>query len=76
MVTVEVRMATQVEDFVVGSLIRVRNRDWVVLPSDENIINLRPLSGSEAEVCTVHRILEGHQVQFASTRFSEEDNRG
>jgi len=58
-------MSTLEHDFVVGSLVRVRNRDWVVLPSDESIVNLRPLSGSEADVCAVHRVLEGHQVQSA-----------
>ena len=39
----------QVGEYPVGSLVRVRERDWVVLPSDDaNIICLRPLSGSES----------------------------
>lgn len=59
-------MAGQVSEYPVGSLVRVRERDWVVLPSDDDdILSLRPLSGSEAEACGVHRVLEGSQVQPA-----------
>lgn len=64
-------MATQARDFIVGSLVRVRNREWVVLPSDENVVNLRPLSGSEGEVCAVHRVLEGHLVESAEFPFPQ-----
>ena len=36
----------------------VRERDWVVLPSDDpEILKLRPLSGSEAEACGVLKAL-------------------
>lgn len=62
-------MATSVHkqpQFPVGSLVNVRGRDWVVLPSDdEDILALRPLSGSEVEACGVHLGLEGSQVQPA-----------
>ena len=64
-------MATQARDFIVGSLVRVRNREWVVLPSDENVVNLRPLSGSEGELCAVHRVLEGHLVESAEFPFPQ-----
>jgi superfamily II DNA or RNA helicase len=54
--------------FTVGSLVRVREREWVVLPSeDSDVLNLRPLSGSEAEACGIHWALEGDEVQ--STQF-------
>jgi len=42
----------------VGSIIRCRNREWVILPSpDENLILLRPLTGSDREVCGIYRPL-------------------
>ncbi len=42
----------------VGSLVKYRERDWVVLPSeDPNIISLRPIAGSGREVCNVFKPL-------------------
>lgn len=42
----------------VGSIVRCRNREWVILPSpDENVILLRPLTGSDKEVCGIYRPL-------------------
>lgn len=56
----------------VGSLVRVREREWVVLPSeDPEVLNLRPLSGSESEACGIHLALEGTEVQPA--QFSPPD---
>lgn len=51
----------------VGSLVQVRDRDWVVIPSEnpEQIIRLRPLSGSEDESIGIHRLLEGSEVRQA-----------
>ena len=44
----------------VGSIVQVRGRDWVVLPSDlPNILRLRPLSGGEEEISAIHLGLEG-----------------
>ena len=41
-----------------GSLVRYREREWVVLPSDDpELILLRPIGGSAREVCGVHRPL-------------------
>ena len=38
------------EDFAVGSLVRARGRDWVVLPESEgDLLQLRPLAGTEDE---------------------------
>ena len=54
------------EKYTIGSLVRVRDRDWVVLPSDDpDVLRLRPLSGSEAEVCGIHSAIEGGDVQQA-----------
>ena len=45
--------------FAVGSLVRVRGREWVVLPeSADDVLVLRPLGGSEHEVTGVHTKLE------------------
>ena len=41
----------------VGSIVRCRGREWVVLPSDSEILLLRPLTGGEEEVCGVHKRL-------------------
>ena len=47
----------QVGEYSVGSLVHIRKRDWVVLPSDDaDILCLRPLSGSESEICGIHRV--------------------
>jgi superfamily II DNA or RNA helicase len=44
----------------IGSIVRCRNREWVVVPSpDENISLLRPLTGSEKELCGIYRPLNG-----------------
>jgi hypothetical protein len=54
----------------VGSLVRVRERDWVVLPSDDqDVVNLRPLSGTEAETCGIYRPLEGQDLAGAECRW-------
>ncbi|MCS7254489.1 MAG: helicase, partial [Armatimonadota bacterium] len=46
-----------------GSLVRVRERDWVVLPSpDPDILLLRPLGGTEAEMCGIYLPLERDAV--------------
>jgi len=60
-------VAGQVGEYSVGSLVRIRERDWVVLPSDDaDILCLRPLSGSESEICGIHRAIEGRHRQPAN----------
>ncbi len=40
----------------VGSIVRCRNRDWVLLPSDDpEVHRLRPLTGGTDDVVSVHR---------------------
>ena len=42
-----------------GSLVRARGREWIVLPgSTEQVLRLRPLSGSEEDVALLHTRLE------------------
>ena len=53
--------------FTVGSLVRCREREWVVLPSaDEDLLLLRPLGGAAAEVCGIFLPVEGDRVAEAS----------
>ncbi len=43
----------------VGSLVRCRGREWVVLPSSgEELMMLRPLAGGEEEVCGIYLPLQ------------------
>lgn len=39
-----------------GAIVRCRNRDWVLLPSDESaVLRLRPLTGATDETVSIHR---------------------
>src|SRR5437667_6710498 len=45
--------------FAIGSLVKARGREWVVLPeSDEQMLILRPLGGTEDEVTGIYVPLE------------------
>src|SRR3990172_7817892 len=45
--------------FTVGSLVKVRGREWVVLPeSEEDLLVLRPLGGTEDEITGIYLPLE------------------
>lgn len=45
--------------FVPGSLVRARNREWVVLPdSDDDLVIVRPLGGADVEVTGILTALE------------------
>ena len=58
-------------DFAVGSLVRCRDREWVVLPSErEDLLLLRPLGGGEAEICGIF-LPVGEPVE--SARFAPPD---
>jgi hypothetical protein len=46
-------------NYSVGSLVKSRGREWVVLPaSSEKLLVLRPLGGSDDEITGIHRELE------------------
>lgn len=50
----------------VGSIVQCRNRQWVVLPTEQaDVIRLRPLSGSEEQVCGIYTIL-GEKFESAT----------
>jgi len=49
----------------VGSIVKCRNREWVVLPSpDENLYLLRPLAGTEHETIGIHYDLENLGLDY------------
>jgi hypothetical protein len=53
--------------YAVGSLVKARGREWVVLPqSGEDFLLLRPLGGTEQETAGVYLPLEGDDVQPAT----------
>lgn len=53
--------------FTVGSLVRVRGREWVVLPeSTDDVVRVRPLGGTDDEVTGIFTTLETiESAQFA-----------
>lgn len=55
----------------IGSVVRCRNREWVVLPSsDEDVYQLRPLAGSEEEIIGIHsRLVDLGLDPIESTSF-------
>ena len=57
-------------EFKPGSLVRMHNRDWVVLASDhEDLLRLKPLGGSEAEIKGVYKPLIEEVERIESTQF-------
>ena len=53
-----------------GSLITVRNRDWVVLPSNnDKLVLLKPLGGSEEEITGIYLPLVFADDRIESTNF-------
>ena len=57
-------------EFKTGSLVRVRSRDWIVLPSnDENLVLLKPLGGSEDEITGIYLPLGFEDDHIQSTDF-------
>jgi superfamily II DNA or RNA helicase len=57
-----------------GALVKYRERDWLVLPSDEpEVLLLRPIGGSGREICAVHKPLAnllGYQIEYERIRSS------
>lgn len=48
----------------IGSIVRARGRDWVVLPTHEpEVVRLRPLTGGEDETVGLFLPLEGHDIK-------------
>ncbi len=57
-------------DFKPGALVRVRDRDWVVLPSEDNdLVKLKPLDGSDNDITGIYKPLIFKNDTLESTRF-------
>lgn len=55
------------DKFNVGSIVKARNREWVVLPSDDkDTVLLRPLGGSEKEISGIYLPLNLEKLEPAS----------
>ena len=58
------------ERFQPGALVNVRNRDWVVMPSnDEDLVLIKPLGGSDEEVTGIYLPLEFEGDEIKSAEF-------
>ena len=63
--------------FAVGSLVKARGREWVVLPeSAHDFLVLRPLGGTDREVTGIYLPLEGDDVQPATFDLPNPDQPG
>ena len=61
--------------FAVGSLIRARGREWVVLPeSNDQLLLARPLGGTDLEIAGIHTALE--PVESATFALPTAENLG
>lgn len=55
-----------------GTLVHYRNRDWMVLPTqDEDLMMLKPLGGSEEETTAIYLPLEINEERPTSTSLPE-----
>jgi superfamily II DNA or RNA helicase len=63
--------------YTVGSLVRARGREWVVLPTpEEDVLLLRPLGGTEREATGIYLPLEGQQVGQATFAWPDPERAG
>lgn len=62
-------------ELAVGTLVRVRGRDWIVLPSaaPDLVLNLKPVTGTEAEGTGVFLPLERSEIRAATFPRPEAD---
>ena len=57
-----------------GSLVKARERDWIVLPQDEpDVIRLRPIDGDDASGIGIHLHLEPDALSEATYAFPDPD---
>jgi SNF2 family DNA or RNA helicase len=55
-----------------GTLVRYRNRDWMVIPSDNpDLLKIKPLGGSEEEITAVYLPMAIGNESIVSTHFEE-----
>ncbi len=64
-------------DYAVGSLVRARGREWVVLPrTDDDVLLLRPLGGTDADATGLFLPVEGQDVAPATFPLPEPSQTG
>ena len=57
-----------------GSLVKARERDWIVLPQDEpDVIRLRPIDGDDTDGIGIHLQLEPDALSEATYAFPDPD---
>ena len=57
-----------------GSLVRAREREWIVLPQDEpDVIRLRPIDGDDTDAVGIHSQLEPDALTEATYSFPDPD---
>ncbi|HUX88000.1 MAG TPA: DEAD/DEAH box helicase, partial [Chloroflexota bacterium] len=60
-------MAVAPPPFAIGSLVRARGRDWIVLPSDDpEVLMLRPLGGTDDDARGIYWPLERAEIVSAT----------
>lgn len=60
------------QKFTPGNLVHYRNRDWMVLPSDdEDVLMIKPLGGSEEEITGVFLPLAREKEKLSSATFPQ-----
>ncbi len=54
-------------DYSIGSLVKFRGREWVIMPSqEEEVLSLRPLTGSEYDSCGLFLPIEKNNLEPAT----------
>lgn len=54
-------------NYSIGSLVKFRGREWVIMPSqEEDVLSLRPLTGSEQDTCGIFLPIEKSNLQPAT----------
>ena len=62
-----------------GTLVNYRGRDWIVMPSDDSeVLNIKPLGGSDQEMTGVYLplMIEGQEIQNTEIAYPEESDLG
>lgn len=53
--------------YAIGSLVKFRGREWVIMPSrDKDVLSLRPLTGSEHDSCGIFLPIEKNNLEPAT----------
>ena len=59
-----------------GSLVRFRDRDWVVLAEEADVVVLRPITGDQRNLCNVRLPVERENLQASSYPWPTPDDVG